>query len=695
MNEGPHPRPSLLLGPPAVRTLPYLPVAITIVVGLATAAGVFIYLRGNDFKDAQIAFESDARVHVRAFERGIESRLSNIEAAVSFITSSWPVKEPVFQAFMGRLKASATGSKATMWAPRVPQAERESFEQAMAEGGAPSFRIHRVADTPESESPEPTGRDSFPIAFVTPPGSGESLVGIDLATAEDEHRAIALSQETGKFYVLSGTPFIRSRYPQGTVLVIMPAVRAESADGTALERPDPFLGVVAALIDVGEVLEEAVGAIRQQGLDTHCYDLFGNLEERLLCYRPSPQRQAQGIPVPWEQFLFVKGIRFQYELHIGTRRWAVLYTPAPEYVAAMMTWRPWIGSAVALGFTVLLVLYFFKSIIRTEKITALVRQRTSELETANERLRIEIAQRKKFEAECDALLDLQEQSNTALERANTRLEQSNDDLQKFAFVVSHDLKEPLRKIRVFCDRLLTKTGNGLDERGREYVGLIQETSDRMEGLIADLLQISRVTTHGASFSPTDLAEVIADAISNLAVRIEETGARIDMGPMPIVDADPTQMRQLFQNLLDNSLKYRKPNVPPEITVSAEVLLEPDPTRSDPDGRVGLCQITVRDNGLGFDQHDAAKVFALFQRLANPVHAGHAQEGSGIGLAVCRRIAERHGGAISVRARKDEGACFFVTVPVRQVEADSERPNDAQPISGKIDTQEVTDHPPTA
>jgi signal transduction histidine kinase len=240
---------------------------------------------------------------------------------------------------------------------------------------------------------------------------------------------------------------------------------------------------------------------------------------------------------------------------------------------------------------------------------------------------------------------------TMLKRAE-RLEHSNRELEDFAAVASHDLQEPLRKIQSFGDRLKTRTAGLLDLESASDLERMRVAAGRMQSLIRDLLAFSRIVSRGAGFEPILLATSVQEALDDLEVRLRETGCPVEVGALPSIEADPRQMRQLFLNLIGNAVKFRRPDVPPIVRVTAELI------REDGEDR---CRIAVTDNGIGFDDKYLPRLFTIFQRLHSPT----AYEGTGVGLAICRRIAERHRGTITAHGIPDEGSTFLVTLPIWQ------------------------------
>jgi PAS domain S-box-containing protein len=253
-----------------------------------------------------------------------------------------------------------------------------------------------------------------------------------------------------------------------------------------------------------------------------------------------------------------------------------------------------------------------------------------------------------------------------LEAYAEKLWRSNRELQDFAYIASHDLQEPLRKVLTFGDRLKAKYGEALGEQGRDYLQRMEGAAARMRDLVDDLLTLSRITTQARPFFPVDLTEVAEEVVSDLEARIEEVGGRVEVGELPTIEADRLQMRQLLQNLIGNGLKFHKGGEAPVVEVRAEVVEERGRGGSEAPAGEGVCHVRVKDNGIGFGEEHLERIFMPFQRL----HGRNVYEGTGMGLAICRKVVERHGGRITAESAPGRGATFTVTLPLVQPGRDS-------------------------
>ena len=287
----------------------------------------------------------------------------------------------------------------------------------------------------------------------------------------------------------------------------------------------------------------------------------------------------------------------------------------------------------------------------------IVRRRSEAIERVNHLLAGEITQRQRAQQELQAMA--------------AELTRSNQELEDFAAIASHDLRAPLQKMKSFADLLDEDYKPCLDEEGRDVLQRLRRSVQRMQRLVDDLLELARVRAKGRNFTRVDLTVVAREVVSDLEAVLRATGGFVEIGELPVIDADPMQMHQLLQNLVSNGLKFQKPGENPLIRIESTIV-------DNPFTGLPLCRVRVSDNGIGFDNQYADRIFRPFERL----HGQHEYEGSGMGLAVCSKIAQRHGGTITASGVPGDGASFLVSVPVRH----------APTVSGQrmVETAEVAE-----
>src|SRR5579862_260533 len=320
--------------------------------------------------------------------------------------------------------------------------------------------------------------------------------------------------------------------------------------------------------------------------------------------------------------------RFVVTSAVAGSDWRVLLTePTSVLYPALAGTQSWVLSAAlaAFGVVALLMLALLRRMLAD---TARIKEANAELGELNATLEARVAER----------------TAVAEQRAG-ELARSNSELEQFASVASHDLQEPLRKIRMYCGRLPTRLGDDLSDEAASDLGRIQSAAERMQRLIDDLLSFARVSSRQRELEPVELSALVREVAGDLEARIEELDARLDVGPLPVVLADRAQMGQVLQNLVSNALKFHREGVPPVVQIRAE--------RSD-----SRCVITVADNGIGFEQKYAERIFSAFERL----HGRSEYEGTGIGLSIARKIAWRHGGELTATGVPNGGATFTLTLP---------------------------------
>jgi signal transduction histidine kinase len=331
--------------------------------------------------------------------------------------------------------------------------------------------------------------------------------------------------------------------------------------------------------------------------------------------------------------------------------WRILLSaPTGPLFASVSGIRKWLPWAIFAGFAAfaLIALGLSRRALRTGE----------QIAEAHARLEVAHGQLREMNGALETTNAELATTNAQLETRAAELQRSNAELDQFASIASHDLQEPLRKVRTFTERIRETEGAALSERGLDYLQRANASAERMQRLIEDLLRFSRVSTQGRAFAPVDLGQVADEVVEDLEETVRGSGAVIRVGRLPTISADSTQMRQLLQNLVSNAIKFRREDVTPEIDVSATL---------DED----WVKIVIRDNGIGFDPQYARRIFRVFERL----HGRGSYPGTGIGLALCRKIAERHGGTVFADSIIGEGSVFTVTLQTRRTEAVHSLPPD--------------------
>ena len=268
---------------------------------------------------------------------------------------------------------------------------------------------------------------------------------------------------------------------------------------------------------------------------------------------------------------------------------------------------------------------------------------------------------KKIKTSKGILMDITETHNykLKLEQKIELLNATNQNLQDFVYIASHDLREPVRKILTFGERLASKTNGMLDKEGSLYMEKLLNSGKNMELLLKDLLDFSRLSFDEIKLEKVSLTNSLKEAIHENEILIEDTGATIQQTTLPVIEANAMQMKQLFSNLLHNALKFRNKNVTPEIKISLTTL---EPNAKENPSNTPFCKIEIQDNGIGFEQEYSEKIFLMFQRL----NARAEYPGSGVGLAICKKIVENHQGKIYAKSLPDKGSVFTILLPKKQL-----------------------------
>jgi signal transduction histidine kinase len=615
------------IGPLMARRRWLLPM-VTLGVGLAITAAATAFLAN----DGNIRRADGLDGRAVAVTRALESRVGIDAEALFAIRSFFVVGDTVdrrdFKAFVqvAGLAQRLPALEVLEFARRVSDEDRAMFEESVRRDtslngvGYPSFTIY----------PESARSEYWAVDFVEALPGNNAVFGLDLGSSSERLAAIERARDTGE---LIATPYVPSVGPleeseaQGFLLVL--AVYDKEVPQSIEERRDSVVGVLVATLDTNAILNVAPGYLPEEEYEIYDLQVAGDGTGTSGLLFDSDGRASGSASGPV----------IQSTLEVGGLTLGVVVTEMTGSLPMMGGWVTWfvLGGGIAFsGAVALLEALMARSRSRATalalRLSTEVSRRSAEVVLANEQLRA---------------------TGKQLRVTGRRLLASNRELEEFASVAAHDLQEPLRKIQAFGDRLAASVGARLDEREQDYLSRVIGAATRMRALVDSLLNYSRITRRGNPFEPVDLNEIVDRALSDLEVMTASSESRVERDDLPTIHGDPEQLHRLMVNLVGNALKYRHPDRSPVIRIRGTQL---DGDQPEAERRY---EIAVEDNGIGFEPEYADRIFGVFQRL----HGRAEYEGTGIGLAICRRIVERHGGEISAEGRPGEGATFTLRLPM--------------------------------
>ena len=434
----------------------------------------------------------------------------------------------------------------------------------------------------------------------------EAALGFDLASNQTRLQALEAARASGQPTATARITLVQEEAKQFGFLVFSPVYETGEPEAAGSGRA-ALKGFVLAVYRVGDMIEKSLSYLTEQPLSLRVEDSSsGTTADPLF----GPDQPA---PPPG-------GLSYQASIAVADRRWTIQCTATPEFLVGYDTTQSWFFLVAALLFTAAAAGFVGVSRNREVRVAELVRARTRELSV----------------------------SKGIAEKRAEELSDANQELEQFAYAASHDLQEPVRTLVSFSSFLRDDLGDELSPEAATDLEHITGAAHRMQRLVRDLLALSRASRSALEMAEVALEDCLSDSLDALRERVQETGARIEQAQLPVVSGDRRLLTQLFQNLLGNAMKFQRGEERPAITISAR--------RQD-----SMWLVDVKDNGIGIEQEYADQIFAPFKRL----HGMADYEGSGVGLAICRRAVERHGGRIWVDSKPGNGSRFQFTLPAHE------------------------------
>ncbi len=568
--------------------------------GLLISVLVWRTLLAREHQIVRARFSLDAEQRVGAIQREFAASLESLRALTAFYDGSELVKRDEFNVFTESLLERQRGIHALGWSPLINAAQRGDHEESTQQEGYEGYRISQRS--PAGELARAGDREEFlPVHFLEPEGRDPLIMGLDLTAEPRFLGAIRRSREAGDFAASGPVDLARGSDDRTALIAFAPVYSKGETTDAAGHRPESFAGVYLALLSVGTIVEDALSYFEPVAMDLYLFDPSLPDDDKLVYAIALPARGDPLTPLRAPPESAAAAMDYFGKPQVADRRWVAYCVPSDEYLAAARPRAATAGLALGLLATGLLTGYLLLLGQEAMRRESLVAERTAELA------------------------------------------RSNADLEQFAYAASHDLQEPLRMVASYVGLLGKRYRGRLDQDADDFIEFAVDGAKRMQELIEDLLTYSRVGTRGKAFEPTDCNRVVDEVIQNLRVLVTEQGALVTRDDLPVINADHTQLAELIQNLVGNAIKFRGEE-PPCVHIAAE--------KSG-----GQWHFSVEDNGIGIDPKYNDRIFAVFQRL----HTRREYPGTGIGLAVCRRIVERHGGRIWFESKPGDGTIFRFTL----------------------------------
>jgi len=597
------------------------PVWITALIGMAVAA-VVGWLVDTDYRrSVRSALELQADNAAGRLQESFRVNLETLYSIGSFFQSSREVSRLEFNRFVSRSFKKDGVLQAFGYVPLIRKEARQQYvERARADG----LKGFELTERNEKGERVPAGERELyaPIYYAEPMEYYHDVLGVDLWVEPQRRQALDRACESGEPVATEPVWSVRTGTEKMVLIVYLPIFDPEQPAGTIEERKAALRGFASAVFSVDRLLEKAIERL-PAGIAVELFDL-GKDPGRAIAgignERLSDEERAGG---------------FGRRVELAGREWEARFTPTTAYLGLFPNRRVWMAVAACLTFTLVLCAWVHSMAVQQSRIARIVNERTSELIIANAALKKENKERRSAER--------------STQRKSSELEGLNHELESFSYSISHDLRAPLRAIIGFTGFVLRKYRDQLPEDAVHHLEQVMKGGDQMNELIEGLLQFSRIQRAELKKRNCDMGEMARAMMKELQTTMPERRVDVIWGKLPPAYGDPTLLRQVWQNLLSNALKYTGKRKAAVIEIGAK------------ENRDGETVYYVKDNGAGFDMSQSQRLFGVFQRF----HSQSQFEGTGIGLANVHKILTRHGGRIWAEAEVDKGATFYFVVGEKQ------------------------------
>lgn len=596
---------------------------LTAILCVVFSANVYIFAvaRDADTEKRRAGFDRIVAETGSTVERSLDEYIDVLAYTESLFSASTEVTAQDFDLFSKNIFARQPGLQALMWNPRVEDTDRAAFEAYMHRQGFADFAIR---EWDENEKLRVSGRRPFyyPIAFMAPESVDPAVRGTDANASTDRNAGIR--RQVMEDTRLSGESRLTPRMELHTLEGGYGFILCHAVMGPVAGQPQGYL---AAVVSIVSIMDPSLAYIQQANLRLRVTDVTAGGPHEFLYDSATPDHKDVGnVPRPSSRAMQATSF-----VEVAGRRWELDFYETPERIMNTRNWTLWLVLAGGMAFTSILSAFLLLVSGRTQVVQRLVEQKTREIATSRNNLE-------------NANTELKQAQDKQQELVNS-LMKSNTELERFAYVASHNMQEPLRMVSSFSELLNHEYATKLDDDGKQYLKLVTDSASRMQVMIADLLEYARIGSQPSARGVVDSNLEIRHVLENLATTITEHKAVVTHDDLPQIQGSAVQFMSLLQNLIDNAIKYQPAGAVAKVHVSVK-------------DKGDAWEFAVADNGIGMDKADLEAIFEPFKRL----HTWQQYPGTGIGLAVCKKIVESHNGRIWAEAQTEQGSTFRFTWP---------------------------------
>ena len=658
-------------------------------VGVVLSIFAFIAVNRWERNNINLELKEQAGNQAAALERGIATTREVVFGIAELYAASRKVERHGFRDYVKGSLARHSEIQALEWIPRVREAERAAYKEAARRDGLTDFQItERKA---QGQMVRASRRDEyFPVYYVEPLEGNEAAVGFDIASNPPNRVALEKARDTGKMVATGRITLVQETGKQFGLLMLQPVYRNNAPHGTVKERRENLMGFALGVFRISDLVEKVLKGVGVANMDVHLYDDSAGPDNRLLYLSLTTQEHKKVL----------SRMHWRTTIDVADRQWTLLFHPEPEFIAIEKTWQPQGALLGGLLLTALMGAYLLISIRHTDELQSevfereraeeklrehrdsleiIVENRTAELSDTVEKLKMEITERKQaeealaqerqnLEVTVERRTEELRQSLATLEDVNLQLQEANLHKSRFLSSLSHELRTPLNAILGFSDLLKGQHYGPMNEKQDEYVSHIESSGRHLLELINDLLDIAKIDAGRMEvhLEPFSWDEMICTVTSLMSTQFNEKRIALEVDVAAYLReasmGDERLCKQIMFNLLSNAVKFT-----PEggrVTVRA---VEEE----------GIVQVSVSDTGIGIPRDQQEEIFSEFRRVDDS--SVLQQRGTGIGLALTRRLVELMGGEIGVESEPERGSTFTFTLPFSRP---AEVPEEVAPIADR-------------